>query len=231
MSLTKIAKKAQNKTTKPKAQKGMLVAESMNDITHTPLLPLSMFGKLPYCETINYVTAGAVGAASAYVFSANGLYDPNITGTGHQPMGFDQLMLFYEHYTVTKVKATVNFQNTDVDDNVFVGLLLAPDATIETNASKLVENGLLVQKHLLPYSNYGSACSLSISADISKINGKKDVKTEDDFRGDVSANPVEQTYLHVFAYAPFTVNTVAVAFEVILEYEAIFTEPRKMIQS
>ncbi len=40
------------------------------------------------------------GAPATYVFSCNGLYDPNITGTGHQPHGFDQLMQNYKNYQV-----------------------------------------------------------------------------------------------------------------------------------
>ena len=41
---------------------------------------LTQIGKLRYCENIS-VDPGA-GVAGTYTYSANGLYDPNISGTG-----------------------------------------------------------------------------------------------------------------------------------------------------
>lgn len=214
---------------KQRIGKGMRILQASNAITNTPLLPLKKYGKLTYYDQNNFST-GAV-QAGGYVFTANGLYDPNITGTGHQPMGFDQMMLFYEHYTVTKATLTVNFYNNDVDDPVIVGCLIAPDVTIETNFSKLVENGMLNRYWITEKGGNDPKHTFKISADISKINGKKDVKSEDDFRGDSASNPVEQSYFHLFAYNQTNVNVVNVLFEVVIEYEAVFTEPRKMIQS
>jgi len=37
----------------------------------------------------------------------NGLYDPNFTGVGHQPYGFDQLTPFYNNYLVRAFKVTL----------------------------------------------------------------------------------------------------------------------------
>jgi hypothetical protein len=47
------------------------------------------------------------GSNASYVFAMNGLYDPNITGTGHQPYGFDEYCAAagagpYNRYTVVK---------------------------------------------------------------------------------------------------------------------------------
>lgn len=209
--------------------RGLKVAKSQNTKLATPLLPLSKVAKLPYYDQNNFTTG--IVLAGGYVFTANGLYDPNITGVGHQPMGFDQMMLFYEHYTVTASKITVNFYNNDVDDAVIVGVLVAPDATVETVFSKLNENGMLKKHWLTPSGGTDPKCSITLAANISKINGKKDVKSEDDFRGDVAANPAEQSFFHLFAYNQTTTNTVNVVFEVMIEYTAIFTEPRKMTQS
>jgi len=219
------------RSVKQKTGKGMAVAPSSNVLLHTPLLPISKLGKLPYAETvIGVLNTGALGIPNAYVFTANGMFDPNITSTGHQPMGFDQMMLFYEHYTVTKSKITVNFINTNPTDSVFVGILIAPDATIGTNINTLLENGMYVKKQLSHLTGGNNLGALTISANISKINGKKDVKSENDFRGDITANPVEQTYYHIFCYNPYGVAS-SCSFEVLIEYDAIFTEPRKMIPS
>lgn len=208
----------------------MSIAPSQNVKLSTPLMPVSKWAKIPYYDQNNFST-GAV-ASGGYVFTANGLWDPNITGTGHQPMGFDQIMVFYEHYTVTSSRITVNFFNNDADDSVVVGILLAPDANIETNFSKLNENGLLTKRWLNANSGNGNnKCTLTVRADIAKLNGKNTVIDDDIFRGDATSNPTEQSYFHLFAYNQVTVNPVTVYFEVLLEFTVKFTEPRKVIQS
>jgi len=61
-----------------------------------PIFSAKTTRALRYSDYFQLTTTS--GAVSTYVFAANGLYDPNITGTGHQPMGFDQLLQFYNHY-------------------------------------------------------------------------------------------------------------------------------------
>lgn len=146
-------------------------------------------------------------------------------------MGFDQMMLFYEHYTVTKVKVTINWFNTDVDDTAIVGILVAPDATVETVTSKLNENGMLVKKPVQPNGSGGNNCTMSVVIDLAKVNGKRDITSDDIFRGDSASNPSEQSYIHFFTYNPMSANSIALTFDVLLEYTAVFTEPRKMVQS
>ena len=66
------------------------------------------FGKAPfarqYVATLRYseiITKVLTGGLNFHVFSCNGMFDPDITGTGRQPLYFDQLMALYDHYTVT----------------------------------------------------------------------------------------------------------------------------------
>jgi len=216
---------------KQRTGKGMSVAPSSNILLHTPLLPLSKNGKLPYAEAGVALATGALGVPNAYVFTANGLYDPNITGVGHQPMGFDQMMLFYEHYTVGRSKITVNFKSTDAVNACMVGILIAPDNVVGNVTTTLLENGMYVKKNLSRLGTDGDSCSITVFADISKINGKRDVKSENDFRGDIASNPTEQTYFQVFCYNIWTVAASSCIFEALIEYDAVFTEPRKMIAS
>jgi len=54
--------------------------------------------ELNYSE---YFSLNPTGVSNtSYIFRANGLYDPNFSGSGHQPHGFDQLNVIYENYQV-----------------------------------------------------------------------------------------------------------------------------------
>lgn len=59
------------------------------------LMPDTMYVKLKYVENTT-----RTAASFSNVFRLNGIYDPNLTGTGHQPMGHDQWNNFYNEYQV-----------------------------------------------------------------------------------------------------------------------------------
>lgn len=73
------------------------------------IVPDRYFVKLHYNTFETFNTAAA--AAGAYVMSQNSCYDPDVTGTGHQPRGFDQLAALYNRYVVHKSRCTVAFGN------------------------------------------------------------------------------------------------------------------------
>jgi len=55
--------------------------------------------KLRYATEIS-ITSSGVGTAVRHVFNLNSLYDPDRTGAGVQPMGFDQWCQLYHYFTV-----------------------------------------------------------------------------------------------------------------------------------
>lgn len=69
------------------------------------LLPAKMVVPMTYCSFVD-ITSN-VGAFAVYDFAANGLYDPDLTGTGHQPYGFDQWTAFYTKLTVKRSRCVV----------------------------------------------------------------------------------------------------------------------------
>ena len=81
-------------------------------------MPDQMFIKL------KYATSYRITAAQFHkVFSGNGLYDPDVSGVGHQPLGFDQWMTLYNRYRVYAsriVVNVVNLQPTDINPNNLV---------------------------------------------------------------------------------------------------------------
>lgn len=64
--------------------------------------------KLKYNELLN---RGPVSPIDTYVFNANSVFDPNQTGTGSQPTGFDQLMGLYYRCLVLGCKIKIKLAN------------------------------------------------------------------------------------------------------------------------
>jgi len=80
--------------------------------TYARRVPRLRIGAFPNTKTLNlrYVenftlNPGVLGS-SVNVFSMNGLFDPNISGTGHQPMFFDNYMAIYGQYRVNRAYIT-----------------------------------------------------------------------------------------------------------------------------
>ena len=67
---------------------------------------------LRYHESFS-LNPGTAGVPSFYTFRANSCYDPNYTGTGHQPRGYDQIMSMYQYLAVREVQIEVWFQPRD----------------------------------------------------------------------------------------------------------------------
>lgn len=76
-----------------------------------------MFKKLTYTQTAT-LTANATGNSSgnSQVWRLNSLFDPDYTGTGHQPLYYDQIItLGYTNYLVHGCKVTLTFTNPSAD--------------------------------------------------------------------------------------------------------------------
>ncbi len=201
----------------------------------TPLFPPRFRKKLVYVDN-DISIASTAGLLSNYFYSANGLFDPNISGVGHQPMGFDQMMLMYNHYTVVRSKVTVNFVNMSAA-GVYVDavLWLAPDTTATTTPGFILENGYCIWQLLNPTTVVGSAKTMSLGCNVSSYFGRdnkpRELVEDVELAGTSAANPTEQVY---FALGAFDHNGAAVAtltVIVTIEYDVIFWEPKKLTQS
>lgn len=88
--------------------------------------PESCIVTLPYVETVQVTTTSGVGGF--YVFSGNSLFDPNITGTGHQPFAFDTWSELFGRYCVygSAIEVQVTPQATASVDNYTVKYCVNP---------------------------------------------------------------------------------------------------------
>lgn len=212
-----------------KQNKGSDRMVTMENIIKNPV-PTKLKVQLRYFENNLTIDPTAGGLADEYVFSANGLYDPNITGVGHQPLGFDQYMAMYDHYTVIASKITIFARNGDASYGQMVGVRYNDSATEESDSRVIIENGRCVYR-LMDESAEGDACSVSMGLNIGKVLGRKNVLDEDDLRGSSGANPTEQAYWHIFAFPDSAVDSASIRLSVQIDYVAIFTEPKLLALS
>jgi hypothetical protein len=197
-----------------------------------PIFPDRTKRLLTYCEVGLQVTGPSFTTAGTYVLSANGLYDPNITGTGHQPLGFDQMMLFYNHYAVTRAKIIVDFRAITTNYGGTVAVATRADTTALTDSQRLIEAGLVDYAYLTPSAVTSRLTKrLTRTIDICDFGGIDDVTDASEYQGNSGANPTEQSYFHVSYWNDADNTAISCSFTVLIEYEAIFMEPRPVTSS
>ncbi len=122
------------------------------------LLPFgtSYLCKLPYVFNVVLTTA-ANDLATSHRFRLGSLFDPDLTGSGHQPYQFDQLTLMYSRYMVYGVKYSITFSNPDVD-GVYCGLVIRNSTAVQTDPDGKKFDFIQEKRmaHLLPINNSGS---------------------------------------------------------------------------
>lgn len=197
-------------------------------------VPNRMATKLRYVE---YTTLdpGAAGLAAVHIVTANGCYDPNISGVGHQPRGFDQLMTFYDHYTVVSSKITVDFANptASATNSLAIGIALKDNNTPYGNYNDYAE-GRNVVSMLLPAttaSSGGHVRTLSKTFSTRKFLGVASPLSNAYVRGDVASNPTEEAYFHIYCAPLGLVDSSYIRIQYRIEYNVIFTEPKQPTQS
>lgn len=179
--------------------------------------------KLTYSEyyTIN---PGAGGAAGVYIFSANGLYDPNITGVGHQPTGFDQLMAIWAEYVVVGSTIRTYFRCTEAQQPAMVAVAVRRDTTTDPDLRKYIENGEIEYTKVEGYEAGGpSIAQVRYKCDMRQA--KTNVLTDPDFFGTAAGNPPEQRYYHVIVAAYDATSDLATwQMWTEIEYDVIFRD-------
>lgn len=190
--------------------------------------PRTMRTVLRYSESLITVDGGAAGTSDAYVFSANGLFDPNITGTGHQPRGFDQYMGLYTYYVVVASRIIAKYAAAPAETlNQMIGLAPIAIATENTDPKDYMEQQGNVYDFLRPGVSSASK-TLKVEVDLKSWFGASSLMDDDLLRGDSGQNPSRQLYYHVWASGVQAVNPTAIDVNVLIEYDVIFFTPAEV---
>lgn len=175
---------------------------------------------------------GAAGTPAIYQFTANGLYDPNITGVGHQPRGFDQLTPLYDHYVVIGCKLTVTAQNTDTGNANILAMLVKDNTTALLSDNDILENRYVKYTTLAPEGSGPNTKSMTIKVNPNKFLGRSKPLADSELKGSSSANPFEQCFIQLYAIPmPGAFDTNRLYCRVRIEYTALWIEPKQPAQS
>lgn len=191
-------------------------------------LPAKLQVKLKYFDT--WTLDPAAGVIGTYVFRANDMYDPNLTGIGHQPRGFDQLMTMYDHYVVGMSEIVLTMHQTNaVLGDLRIALTTQDAATTLTNVNDIMEYTSVDTTVLIPSTR---PKQLKQQLNVGKFLGRGNILSDSQLKGSASASVAEGVYYHFYYYSESTgVDPPAQRFSACIEYTAYLIEPRLPAQS
>ncbi len=202
---------------------------------YTPAPRKSLLGN-SRAVRMRYVTgvplAGdAVGNVSSYIMSANSLNDPDRTGTGHQPRGFDQIIALYTHYTVISSKCSAWFTPAFNISGIPDGLTQMVGISLRAGSTGFLSSASYLEDRNVNYrcaGNWQQGSPVKTSLKFTPMNylSIKSPQSDHTLKGTHNTNPSEEAFFHVFA-APITHATDNGDFQVsiTIDYVAVFTEP------
>lgn len=97
-----------------------------------------------YCDVITLPAGAAAGFPSYYQFRANSMFDPDYTGTGHQPMFRDEMAAQYKSYTVLKSYIRITFP-PELDTPQTIQLWVDDDDSVPSSINNAQEQHRMYQ--------------------------------------------------------------------------------------
>jgi hypothetical protein len=172
----------------------------------------------------------STGSVSVQQFRLNSLYDPDFTGAGHQPMGFDQWAAFYNHYVVLKCHYEVEF--VDVSNSVAtqstVAFHVSDDTSIPTDLETLTELG----SQTAMASIYGPTV-ISGSVDVAAFfrRPKNTLTLDADLRAPVTTIPTDIVIGSLVSQTNSQASSGTIDAIVKLVFTSVFMEPKDLVGS
>lgn len=205
---------------------------------HFPLYfadqPMRKYARLKYSvvQTTPTFTAGNIALIE---YGANCMYDPEIAFGGHQPYGFDQMMVQYKYYTVISSTITAEMLINDTNQNQQWRLFVYPVTGTPLAAFAAGQlNGLLE----LPIQSAGvgkvagdhleSARTIKTGAYMPKYAGKTTAGLigESEWSGTDSTNPSRIVYYGLVGWEPALGAGAATQIKITLTFNCVLTEPK-----
>lgn len=245
--------KNKSKSTKPKPGRLALVtgSSSMDKVPLVSRMTRGLSNKLNFPPLMRRVLrysdswslAMPAGSTTSRYFKVNSCYDPDGTGTGHQPRSFDQFCSSvgpYQVYRVLGVKAKVQAmtfgQGGATPQQQLGGMVVAgfstsgsyptaPSGSVASNIWGDTEipgwSGLLINSN-------SPAMEMSFDRSMESVFGIKRTHLigEDNYQGTYGADPTDLAFFYVgYQVADYTTTTQPIFLAVSFSFDVLFEDP------
>jgi len=192
-------------------------------------VPYKLMTKIKYSSSIQLAPTTIVTDV-VHIFQANGTYDPDITGGGHQPRGFDQLMALYDHNVVVFSEITVMYPCSAVDSAPYIAHLSLEDFTSQSaDLNAYLEKSDCVYKQVSGTQGYPT--TLTLKRNPNTFLGRKDPLSDPNLKNSASANATEGAFWHVGLAIGSGTTPNSMRCHATITYTVVFIEPKDPGQS
>lgn len=192
-------------------------------------MPLQRRAYLRYSQGVTVTSTS--GVPGHHIFRANGVYDPDSTGVGSQPMGRDEWAALFNHTCVVRCRMTAYpIFGSPGDVQSTYGVTISDDGTTPysdwTGYSEAKKGS--VKFHSTYERDPGKVISYY---DAKKFYNLKDIKDNVDRVGAaVGANPSEGAFFDLW-FQTLDGSTNSIQFACVLDYVIDWSEPKDLAQS
>lgn len=188
--------------------------------SHDPFPP-RMPCKLYYNDILTLV-GPASNTATEYNYQINSLFDPDFTGTGHQPYCFDQLAALYTNYMVTGCLLELEFFDPSAD-GIIVGYQVQGNSTSGFPANVIQERPWVESADIANTGNQHHKFRMFIPSHYGL--GLKKAQYRDDtnnYGAACTASPTGGLYVRIFAISTIGSTATTVKCNVKLTFYSTF---------
>lgn len=215
-------------------KQSMLVRRSANKPTALLLrgvnvAPDEYICKLRYMQRITL--SPAAGAFATNIFRGNSCYDPDQTGTGGQPLGYDELSALYQKVEVNgskiKIKA-ISTGSTNATSQHDIAII----PTLEAPSWSAIEDGKANPYAVYAMMGNSNTRPITLSKYLStkKIFGEVN-PNDDNFSHNTAANPTNVWYWYVLAQPIDRTSNTTVIVDVEIVYYCRFYQRQALALS
>lgn len=188
-------------------------------------MPAVKLARLRYSQRVAVVSSTTIGT---YVFRANSCFDPDYTGAGHQPMGFDEWSALYNSYTVLGSKINASWM-IGSNRSCIIGIHLSDGpAPAYTAYSSYIESRKGTHKVVSdPDRAYRTVSKFSAK----RFFNVSDVKDNDELSAAVADDPSKLAYYVLWSQDEDGSSSLTNYVLVTIDYIVAFRNPKDLIPS